>query len=314
MSTASYVDAKTLKRLSRLSPWRTGLAIVLDWGVIAAAIAASEITGSWLVYPVAIAIIAGRMHALAGLMHDFAHYRFIANKRLSDAVGDLLLGWPLLATVDGYRRNHLAHHRYTNTDQDPDWVIKLGTREFTFPQEMRFALLNFLGYFVGVSSLRDMRSVLRRIEADDPFSRRYKLTRLGYYLAMAVLFTALGVWQGFLLYWLVPYLTLFFLLLYVRSVAEHFGPTMEHDHELTHTRTVLPHFWETWFFAPHGLNFHLEHHVYPSVPFYRLGELHRAMMANPAFAARGHVTRGYSTGLVREVWFTGAPHAAAPAE
>ena len=294
-----------MKALSALSPWRTALAIVTDWAVIAAAIAISQWSGSWLVYVLSVAVIAGRMHGFAGLMHDFAHYRFIANKALSDAIGDLVLAWPLLATVEGYRRNHLAHHRYTNTDKDPDWVIKLGTREFTFPQEMRFAVLNILGYFVGVSSIRDLRSALKRMQADDPFTRRYKLVRLGYYLAVLALVTWTGSWAAFALYWLVPYFTLLFLFLYVRSVAEHFGATMDHSRELSASRTVIPHVWETWFLAPHNLAYHLDHHLYPSVPFYRLPELHRALMANEAYRSGAHVTRGYVTGLLREVWLDG---------
>lgn len=305
MSSSGYMDARTVKELSKLSPWRTALAIVIDWAVIAAAIAISEWSGSWAVYILAALIIAGRMHALAGLIHDFAHFRFIANKRLSDSIGDVLLAWPILATIEGYRRNHLAHHRYTNTDRDPDWVIKLGTKEFTFPQEMRFAVLNFLGYFVGVSSLRDLRSVLKRIQADDPFGRGYKLVRLSFYLALAALISVLGIWKEVTLYWTVPYFTVFFLFLYIRSVAEHFGETMEYEGELTETRTVLPHRWERLFFCPHHLNFHLEHHLYPSVPFFRLPELHRVLMQNEAFAARAHITRGYATGLFREVWLNG---------
>ena len=75
---------------------------------------------------------------------------------------------------------------------------------------------------------------------------------------------------------------------------------MNYGDELGSTRTVLPFLWEKWFFAPHMVNYHLEHHLYPSVPFYNLPELHAAMMANPTYAARAHMTRGYSTGLVRE--------------
>jgi fatty acid desaturase len=305
MSQANFVHPRELKRLSQLSPWRTATALVLDWTVIAAAIALCAWSGSWFVIAAAIPVIAGRMHGLAGLMHDFAHYRFVQNKRLSDAIGDLFLAWPLLATVEGYRRNHLAHHRYTNTDADPDWVIKLGTREFTFPQEMRFAILNFLGYFVGVSSIRDMRSALKRIKADDPHSRVYKLVRLNFYMLAAAAIAYFGLWKGFLLYWALPYFTLFFFFLYIRSVAEHFGETMDHSSELGGTRTVIPHFWERWFFCPHNLNNHLEHHIYPSVPFYNLPELRHVMDCNASYASGAHITRGYVTGLLREVWLDG---------
>jgi len=307
---SGYVSSAEVKRLSRLAPWRTAAAIVVDWAIIAAAIGLSEWTDSWLVWLAAVPVIAGRMHALAALMHDFAHYRFIAEKKLSDAVGNLVLAWPIGTTVAGYRRNHLAHHNYTNTGRDPDWVVKLGTREFSFPQEMRFALLNFLGYFVGVSSLRDMRTAFQRMRDDDVSPWRQKLARLGFYGAIAAALTVTGTWAEFALYWAVPYVTLFFLFLYVRSVAEHFGETMEATSELNGTRTVLPHFWERWFFCPRNLNYHLDHHLYPSVPFYNLPALHEALKRNRAYAGEGHLTRGYATGLFKEVWLDGWKKAA----
>jgi fatty acid desaturase len=302
---SKYIDTATLKRLSRLSPWRTALAVAGDWAVIALAVMVSEWSGNWLVYLACLPIIAGGMHGLGALMHEFSHHRFSANKQLNDVIGDLFTAWPLLATTSGYRRNHLAHHRYTNTDKDPDWVVKLGKRYFTFPQEMRFALLHVLGYFVGVNSIRDMRVALTRIQHDEVAPPAYKIAKLSYYLAIAVVLVAFGWWQEALLYWAVPYLTLFFLFLYIRVVAEHFGPTLAHDGEMTNTRTVIPLPVEAWFFAPHGLNYHLEHHLYPSVPFYRLGELHEVLMRNDEFAACAHVTHGYTTGLLREVLIDG---------
>jgi fatty acid desaturase len=301
MSEASgYLDAKTIKRLSVLAPWSTALAIGLDWLVIAVAIAVSQYAHNVLVYIVAVAFIGGRQHAFGALMHEFSHYRFIDNKQLSDWIGDVFVAWPILASVDSYRRNHLAHHRYTNTDKDPDWVIKIGTRKFTFPQEWQSAVLSLAGYVVMVGSLFDMVQAIQRLRALDNSTRAYKLIRLAFYLAWAAVFTLAGTWLQFLLYWLVPYLSVFFLVLYIRSVAEHFGGGMNYGDELGSTRTVLPFLWEKWFFAPHMVNYHLEHHLYPSVPFYNLPELHRALMANPTYAARAHMTRGYSTGLVRE--------------
>jgi fatty acid desaturase len=86
---------------------------------------------------------------------------------------------------------------------------------------------------------------------------------------------------------------------YVRGVAEHFG-SMEYDEELGSTRTVNPYFWERWFFGPHNINYHLEHHLFPGVPFYNLPKLHAVLMSDGAYRSKAHVTRGYSTGLVRE--------------
>ena len=159
-------------------------------------------------------------------------------------------------------------------------------------------ILNLLGYLVVISSVRDLAHILPRL-AQAKQTGRYKLARLGYYLCVATLITLLGIWKALLLYWIVPYLTLFYLFVYVRGVAEHFG-SMDYDDELGSTRTVIPYFWERWFFAPHNINQHLEHHLFPGVPFYNLRKLNAALMRDETYRARAHVTRGYATGVLRE--------------
>lgn len=303
MASQTYLDPAIVKRLSVLTPWRTAFALLFDWAIIAGAIALSQWAGHWAVYLLAVALIGGRMHGFGVLLHEFAHYRFLdGRKAFSDWLCDLLVAWPILSTVASYRQNHLAHHRYTNTDKDPDWVIKLGTRKFTFPQAWQHAVLDLLSYLVVVGSILDIFSIMSRLTTGSKPPLSYRLARLSYYLAFAALFTLLGIWREVLLYWFVPYFTVFFLLMHVRSVAEHFG-SMDYSDELGGTRSVLPHAWERAFFAPHHVNHHLEHHLYPSVPFYNLPQLHAALMANSAYAARAHNTRGYTTGLVHETVF-----------
>lgn len=302
----TYVHPATLKSLSVLAPWRTAAALAFDWAVIAAAIVIAQWAQHPLVYLLAVAVIGGRMHGLAVLLHDFAHYRFLnGHKQFSDWVCDLLIAWPILTTVASYRGNHLAHHRYANTDQDPDWVFKLGKRKFTFPKAWQEGVVDLVSYLLVVGSIIDIFGMLHRLKAAEKPPLSYRLLRLGFYIAMAVLFTALGIWADVLLYWVVPYLTTFFLFMHIRSVAEHFG-SMDYSHELGGTRSVLPYFWERAFFAPHNVNYHLEHHLYPSVPSYRLPRLHAVLMENPEYAAHAHNTRGYTTGLVRETLFGGA--------
>jgi fatty acid desaturase len=292
------IDSDELKELSVLKPWGTVAALILDWVVIAAAIALSSyFAGVWL-YLLTVAVIAGRMHGFGVLMHEAAHFRFLKNRKMADVIVDLFMAWPIMATVEGYRQNHLAHHQHTNTDKDPDWAVKLGTVAFTFPQRVWVIALNVLGYVAAVNSFRDLAHIMPRV-AGTKQTARYKLARFAYYLGAVTLVTMLGIWKGFLLYWVVPYLTLFFLFLYVRSVAEHFG-SMNYDEELGSTRTVIPYLWERCFFAPHNINYHLEHHIFPGVPFYNLPKLSAALMRDEAYRAKAHITRGYSTGVLRE--------------
>jgi fatty acid desaturase len=220
----SYIDAATLKRLSTLQSWRTIVAIIFDWAVIIASIVVAQAEHNIFVYLAAVAIIGGRMHGFGVLLHDFAHYRFLdRRKTLSDWICEFTLSWPILTTVAAYRHNHLAHHRYTNTDKDPDWVIKLGSRKFAFPQSWQHGVMTLLSYLMVVGSVLDVFSIIRRLRTPEKPPLSYRLTRLGYYVAWAVLFTLTNSWMLFVLYWLVPYLTIFFMLMYVRSVAEHLG-------------------------------------------------------------------------------------------
>lgn len=296
----SYIDAPTIKRLSTLESGRTVLAMAFDWAVIAAAIAISQWAQHPLAYLAAVVVIGGRMHGFAVLLHDFAHYRFLnGRKQLSDWICDLFLAFPILTTVGSYRDNHLAHHRYTNTDDDPDWSFKLGRRKFTFPKSWQEGAVELLAYLVVIGSIIDIFGILHRLRDAPKPSRSYRLIRLGYYLVLATFFTLMGIWTEVVLYWFVPFLTTFFLFMHIRSVAEHFG-SMDYSDELGGTRSILPHRWERAIFAPHHVNHHLEHHLYPSVPFYNLPQLHAALMANPAYRDRAHNTVGYTTGLVRE--------------
>lgn len=295
----STVDASKIKELSRLKPTRTLSVLVLDWSLIVAAILASEYFWHPAVYIAAVLVIGGRMHALGVLMHEFAHFRFSWSKNASDWFANMFIAWPIGTTVNSYRLNHLAHHQHTNTMDDPDWVAKLGVAKFTFPQPLRKIVAIAIGYFVVIESVIDLKSILVRVNKSDADTGAAKVGRLIFYTAVAGILTWTGSWVGFLLYWLVPFLTAFMFFLYVRSVAEHFG-SMNYEVELDSTRTVRPHFWERLFFCPHNINYHLEHHLYPGVPFYNLPALQKLLLTDAEYQRKAHITRGYVTGLVRE--------------
>lgn len=299
MSVANYISREELKSLSQVRPHLTALAFIVDWAVIAAAIAVSLWAQNWLVYIISVIVIAGRQHALAVLIHDFAHYRFLKNKRLSEWLGDVFLAWPILITVNSYRTTHMEHHFHTNTEKDPDYVPRLSMKTYKFPMNLWFMMMALLGYLAAITSVYDVLS-LHTKKMSNSQDRLYVWARLGFYAVIGIVIGALGIWQEFLFYWVVPFLTLFFGFNYVRGVAEHFS-AMDYSSLEGGTRTVIPYFWERALFGPHNVNFHSEHHLYPGVPFYNLPELHARLMDNPKYREVAHVTRGYSTGLLSEV-------------
>ena len=125
---------------------------------------------------------------------------------------------------------------------------------------------------------------------------------LGFAGTVLAVVTFTNGWAYFALLWLLPMATVGTAAFRLRTVAEHAG--LAEDHELRSTRTVLPALFERFLVAPCNVNYHLEHHLYPSVPFYNLPKLHRRLLAEPEFRLNAHISRMYTnpkTGVIREV-------------
>src|SRR5271166_6211053 len=95
--------------------------------------------GNVPVFVVAIILIGGIQHRLAGLGHESSHYSFMKNRYLNDLIPDLLCMFPLFTTIHFYRLFHLGHHQFTNDpDRDPDLLnLGHGKRADEFPMTRR---------------------------------------------------------------------------------------------------------------------------------------------------------------------------------
>lgn len=296
------VDAAAFKALFQINPVRHALAIVFNWIIIAAAIFLTLQYPLVPVYCLAIIVIGARMHALAILTHDATHFRFLKNRYWNDLLTNLFSMYPVFSSIEKYRANHLTHHQHLNTEDDPDWVAKLGKRGFTFPQTRTEFVTTILSYIVLYQGISDAIWFFKRFGRNKSTAdnKENGTVRLAYYLSIVAILTVFGWWTFFLLFWIVPYLSFFFLFQYIRSVAEHYGE-MAYEDELTATRTVLATPLEEFLIAPHNVGYHLEHHLFPGVPFYNLPKLHRLLMSQPDYAKQAHVTRGYTFGLLKEL-------------
>ena len=64
----------------------------------------------------------------------------------------------------------------------------------------------------------------------------------------------------------------------MRSIAEH-ACTSTSDNPFLNTRTTRANLLARMTVAPHGVNYHLEHHLLPTVPHHQLPALHRLLHA-----------------------------------
>lgn len=288
----ALLPPETVRALSRLNPWVSTAHLLGEWVAIGGAIALCHQFWHPALYLVAVLFIGARQHALGILMHDAAHVRLFNHRRLNDAVANLFLAWPILYTMEGYRRNHLAHHVHLNTAEDPNWARKTHI-EWQFPQPARRMAWALLKEALGLNLARRFRVLGEHAQK----AGKANVGRFAFYAVVLAIVAWQGWWAHFGLYWVVPLATWLQVVLRIREIADH--SATDNTHDLNKTRTVTLSGWERVFVASKGINYHIEHHLYPSVPFYRLKQLHAALLNEPTYQAHAHRTHGY-LGVLRE--------------
>ncbi len=137
------------------------LALVIGTAVVFAEYRASwGISWYWNVpiFTVAIVLIGGIQHRLAGLGHESSHYSFMKSRHLNDLVPDLFCMFPLMTTIHFYRLFHMGHHQFTNDrDRDPDLLnLGHGKRADEFPMP-RWRFISVVYFVLLIAPIRFMR-------------------------------------------------------------------------------------------------------------------------------------------------------------
>lgn len=122
------------------------------------------------------------------------------------------------------------------------------------------------------------------------------ISRMSY---LGLLYTALTAieasgagpaWMWFGLLWVVPLFTTFPLFLMLRQWVQHGNADRG---RLTNTRVFLVNPVARYAVFPFGMDYHLPHHMYASVPHYNLPQLHAQLLGDPEYRDKGVVVEGY---------------------
>jgi fatty acid desaturase len=116
---------------------------------------------------------------------------------------------------------------------------------------------------------------------------------------MAILYAALTVveivgwgqaWRYFALLWVVPLFTTFPLFMIMRQWVQHGNADRG---RYTNSRVFLVNPFIRYAVFPFGMDYHLPHHIYASVPHYKLHGLHDLLLQDPQYREKGIVVEGY---------------------
>ena len=286
-----------LASLTELNDWRSLAAVTLTGGIIAVAMAFAVVVWPSPWVALAVVIIGIEQHALFILAHESAHYRLFRSRLLNDALGRAI-GMTSGISMCTYRVIHRLHHNNLYTEEDPDTAIHGG-----YPRGVAYlwkklaqdlAGLNAwktFAYFFGAPAINAATNrALRPLDDTSPALRaaarkdRWAVLTLQLGAPLAA-FSFAGA-HGLTLYlvlWVLPLVTVLQPILRLRAIAEHGGVT-----DLTSPLTAArcnrtcgsaANLIGRALLFPHHVNYHLEHHLYPAVPHYRLAELHRLLQS-----------------------------------
>ena len=244
------------------------------WGVIALSVAAFILFPNPWVFAAAFMIIGSRQHGLSILAHDTAHGVMFETKALNEWVGKYLLAAPYGGDMISYRHYHLKHHRYTQSEDDPDLPLSA-----KFPTTKASLRRKFTRDLTGQTFFRLRMAGFK--SSYEPGMEAFEKTSVWPYLITnAVLLgslIAIGAWWVYPVLWILPLATWFMAVLRNRNIAEHALTTTD-GNVLTQARTVKVNWLSRIFLAPYYVNYHVEHHAYMYVPCWQLPRLHKALV------------------------------------
>ena len=306
----AYLSPEEIRPLAQRSDLAGALLLLHCWGVVAAAVALFAVWPNPLTFVVAVMLIGSRQLGLAILMHEAAHNAMFKTRALNEFAGEWLCGRPILAELAAYRHYHLTHHRFTQTDKDPDLVLSE-----KFPTSRASLRRKFIRDLTGQTGIKQLAAQILmsfRLAGDDDAieaaktdaAQAFKAAEiwksLPVFLSVTLIMSLAGQWWWGLAFWILPYLSWFQFVLRIRNIAEH-GATEKSEDPFRNVRTTLAGPVAKTFIAPYWVNYHLEHHMIMHVPCWRLPAMHKLLL-NKGLGDRMNIAPGYGAAMAEAGW------------
>lgn len=282
------VDQDEYHACTRISTWKSlALCVGIYIAAVGLAYFGGPLTGWWGAIPAMILVAALQMHLLI-LLHEGAHLVLHPDRRINDLIADVFCAVPLFLLEKNYRVLHLTHHKYSGQpERDPEAMLYAGQGYFYARQKGARALKMLLADLFGINAIKFARDfnlwILQQQKAGrvQPFSLRDGLLYLAIWGGAIGASVAFGFWRELLVFWVLPQLTFMFFFLKIHGYGEHTGASGPTEFERTWVHATHP--VEDFFIAPIYSGYHLEHHLYPRVPWYHVARFREHLLTIPEF-------------------------------
>ena len=299
MNISDVLSAPEIERITRRSNAKGAWAILCQWlGVVAIFVFVAVWTNPLTVI-IGILLLGGRQLGFGILQHECGHKTLFSTPQLNQLVGDWLVSPPGLSNMNAYMRSHYPHHRLAGTHDDPDLS---NYRAYPVSRtRLRRKLLRDITGQTGIRTIRFIGRNIRHLNVLDTENRNCTLR--GIVANLLMLFVLVSFSEGWLyLMWPAAIIFVQPLVSRIRQIAEHAAvPDLYNLDARQNTRTVYGSWLSRLMICPHHVNYHLEHHLLPSVPKYNLALMHR-LLKDKGYYDGVYFPRGYVE-LLRHVSF-----------
>lgn len=287
--------------------------LTLIWIQIVMPIFVFIISGSLLVIPFTVILVGAAQHGLSLVAHEGTHYLLSPSKKINDFVARWFFAAPALLPFSIYRKRHFQHHIYLSTEKDTKELYKRNIQG-------GLAFIELFKSLLGFDFLMQVRSVLKRMHSDNKVdaSQNKPIPIYGVIydffsiiLVQSIIFLCLlqfGIYT-YLIFWLIPLVTISMLCGKVRSIVEHQPDEFIQQGNLTTKyfansptpilRSVKPNFLEGLLLWKINFSFHAEHHFYPFISYQYLPTIHDRLKENCDLAKCGY---RYANSYAKMLW------------
>lgn len=280
------VAPEVVEKWSRPQGWLCLGTIAWNWFVIVLVLGISAKIPAPFAMPFAFFMIGWRQYALFILGHDGIHGTLHRNRVWNDRLARWFVYAPLFMSLEDARSNHLEHHRHVGSAEDPD--------RYLHTIQNKNSAFKFLMY---CSGLMTFAKTLRKVTPlGGPRSQKgalkgYLLSRWPILPLQALIFLLFAGWGysfwDYAVLWVLPIYVCVFLPDEIRAYCDHAVLMPDHAADPKRLVSFKPGWFEAMVFSPLHMNYHAEHHLWPSVPHYNLPHVHRAVRERPEISYRG---------------------------